>query len=121
VNYDRYIKIEIDFDASLDEEFNVPTSKQRVDVSDRVWDILKEHGLEKALEQLRKKFREEKSMIGAAQDAGEADMRASEQAMEEVSKVGSVVPLPVAYKRAAVSASSGRRKNVPMRRAGHAD
>src|SRR5207249_3765042 len=42
MNNDRYIKIEIDFDASLDEEFNVPTAKQRVDVSDRVWEILKE-------------------------------------------------------------------------------
>ena len=29
VNNDRYFKIEVDFDASLDEEFNVPTSKQR--------------------------------------------------------------------------------------------
>ena len=100
VNYDRYIKIEIDFDAALDEEFNVPTSKQRVDVSDRIWDILKENGLEKALEQLRKKFREEKSTIGAAQDSGESEQRASEQAMTEVSKVGAVVPLPIAEKRA---------------------
>jgi hypothetical protein len=106
VNYDRYIKIEIDFDASLDEEFNVPTSKQRVDVSDRIWDILREQGLEKALEQLRKKFREEKVVIGVAQDAGETDQRASEQAMEETSKVATVVPLPVAEKRAEM----GRRR-----------
>lgn len=100
VNNDRYIKIEIDFDASLDEEFNVPTSKQRVDVSDRVWEILKEHGLEKALEQLRKKFREEKGSIGTAQDSGETESRASETAMEQVAKVSPVVPLPIAEKQA---------------------
>lgn len=99
MNNDRYIKIEIDFDASLDEEFNVPTSKQRVDVSDRIWEILKEHGLLKALEQLRKKFKEETAGIGAAQDAGKTEKRASEQAMEEAQKVAPVVPLPIAEKR----------------------
>ena len=100
VNYDRYIKIEIDFDAALDEEFNVPTSKQRVDVSDRIWDILKEAGLEKALEQLRKKFKEEKKARGAAQDVGKTETRASESAMAETARVASVVPLPIAEKRA---------------------
>lgn len=100
VNYDRYIKIEVDFDASLDEEFNVPTSKQRVDVSERIWEILKEHGVEKALEQLRRKFKEEKSTLAGEQDKNEAGKRASEQAMEEVAKIGTVVPLPVAEKRA---------------------
>lgn len=100
MNNDRYIKIEIDFDASLDEEFNVPTSKQRVDVSDRIWEILKEHGIEKALEQLRKKFREEKTSLGAAQDAGETYKRASEAALEDASKVAPVMPLPIAEKRA---------------------
>jgi hypothetical protein len=31
----------------LDEYFNVSTSKQRVDVSDKIWDKLKEAGLVK--------------------------------------------------------------------------
>ena len=100
VNNDRYFKIEVDFDASLDEEFNVPTSKQRVDVSDRIWDILKENGVEKALEQLRKKFREEKSSAAGDQDKNDAGQRASEQAMQETAKLANVVPLPVAEKRA---------------------
>lgn len=99
VNNDRYIKIEIDFDASLDEEFNVPTSKQRVDVSDRIWEILKEHGVEKALEQLRRKFKEEKSTVADKQDKGEPGKRASEQAMEEVAKLGKTIPLAVAEKQ----------------------
>lgn len=97
---DRYIKIELDFDASLDEEFNVSTSKQRVDVSERVWEILKESGLMKALEQLRKKFKEEKSAIAAEQDKDATGKRPSEQAMEETAKLAPVTPLPIAEKRA---------------------
>lgn len=100
MNYDRYIKIEVDFDATLDEEFNVPTSKQRVDISDRVWQILKEAGVEKAIEQLRRKFKEEKSSLESEQDKSDEGKRASEQAMEEASKFRNVVPLPVAEKRA---------------------
>lgn len=100
VNYDRYIKIEVDFDASLDEEFNVPTSKQRVDVSERIWEILKENGIEKALKQLREKFREEKGRIASEQDRDDAGKRASEQAMEDAAKLSTVVPLPVAEKLA---------------------
>lgn len=108
VNNDRYIKIEIDFDASLDEEFNVPTAKQRVDVSDRIWDILQENGILKALEQLRRRFKEEKSNLASEHDKNEAGKRASEQAMEEVAKVGKVIPLPVAEKQA----QQGRKRLV---------
>lgn len=100
MNNDRYIKIELDFDASLDEEFNVSTSKQRVDVSERVWEILKESGLLKALEQLRQKFREEKATIATDLDKDSTGKRASEQAMEETAKLAPVTPLPVAEKRA---------------------
>lgn len=103
-NNDRYIKIEIDFDASLDEFFNVPTSKQRVDVADRVWEILKENGILKALEQLRKKFKEEKASIATEHDKNEAGKRASEQAMEDAAKFRKVIPLPLAEKRAAEGA-----------------
>jgi hypothetical protein len=100
VNNDRYFKIEVDFDASLDEEFNVPTSKQRVDVSDRIWDILKENGVEKALQQLRQKFREERTSLAGEQDKNADGERASEQAMQQTAKLAAVVPLPVAEKRA---------------------
>lgn len=97
---DRYIKVEIDFDASLDEEFNVPTSKQRVDVADRVWEILKENGVEKALGQLRNKFKEEKAAATSQADSGGEVPRASEHAMGEVAKMGSVVPPQIAEQRA---------------------
>jgi len=100
VNNDRYIKIEIDFDASLDEEFNVPTSKQRVDVSERIWEILKREGIDKALEQLRRKFREAKAAIASQQDKNQTGRRPSELAMEEATKLGKVVPPPLAEKQA---------------------
>jgi hypothetical protein len=88
LNNDRYLKIEVDFSASLDELFNVPTSKQRVDVSDRVWDILKQNGVPKALEQLRQKFREAKARQAALLDERtHAGKRASEEAMEKTGEV----------------------------------
>lgn len=100
LNNDRYFKVEIDFDASLDEEFNVPTSKQRVDVSDRIWDALKLGGVEKAIEQLRKKYREEISNSASEQDKNDAGKRASEQAMEEAAKLATTTPQAVAEKQA---------------------
>jgi hypothetical protein len=60
VNNDRYFKIEVDFPAVLDEYFNVSTSKQRVDVSDKIWEKLKEAGLVKAIRALTGKYRSEK-------------------------------------------------------------
>lgn len=99
-NNDRYFKVEINFDASLDEEFNVPTSKQRVDVSDRIWEILRENGVEKALEQLASKYREEKAKGASEQDKDQTGKRASEQAMQETAKMSPVIPLPIAEKQA---------------------
>jgi hypothetical protein len=94
MNLDAYIKVELDFDATLDELFNVPTSKQRVDVSDRIWEILKEHGILKALEQLRKKRKEEIAVMSQQEDQKPGD-RPSEKAMEEARKLAPVTPLPI--------------------------
>jgi hypothetical protein len=60
INNDRYIKVEIEFSATLDEHFGVTTSKQQVTVSSFIWDLLRETGLPKAIEQLRNKVREAK-------------------------------------------------------------
>lgn len=60
VNNDRYIRVEVEFSASLDEMFGVTTSKQQVSVSSAVWDALREAGLHKAIEQLRGKVRSAK-------------------------------------------------------------
>ncbi len=39
---DRYWKIEVDFDATLDDEFSMTTAKQQVVPSESVWDRLKD-------------------------------------------------------------------------------
>ena len=60
INNDRYIKVELEFSATLDEAFGVTTSKQQVTVSTHIWDLLREAGLPKAIEQLRNKVRDAK-------------------------------------------------------------
>lgn len=88
VNNNRYFKIEVDFPAVLDEYFNVSTSKQRVDVSEKIWEKLKEGGIDKAIRTLSGKYKTEKKAAEARSDtAGPDGKRASEEAMEETAKV----------------------------------
>ena len=81
-NNDRFIKVEIDFPAELDEYFNISTSKQRVDVSDTIWDRLREAGLEKAIAQLRKKANMQRAEWKERREQEPDKKRASEEAME---------------------------------------
>jgi hypothetical protein len=81
-NYDRYIKIEIDFPATLDEMFNVTTSKQQIVPKSGVWEMLKQNGLDQAVKSLRHKFKEELSTHRATREVNKAKKRASEEAME---------------------------------------
>ena len=57
INNDRYIRVEVEFSASLDEAFGVTTSKQQVTLSPEMWDRLRTAGLQKAIEHLRSKVR----------------------------------------------------------------
>lgn len=83
INNDRYIKVEVEFSASLDEAFGVTTSKQQVTVSPLVWDLLRRAGLPKAIEQLRNKVREAKLLRRSAMlSEAVGDMRVSERAMQ---------------------------------------
>lgn len=100
-NNDRYIKIEVNFDASLDEEFKVTTSKQGVTISDRIWQILQEQGVEKALEQMRKKYLTDSAHLRNERDKDNSGKRPSEEAMEESGKFRQPVPQPVMEKREA--------------------
>ncbi|MBY5340442.1 ATP-binding protein [Rhizobium leguminosarum bv. viciae] len=61
INNDRYIKVEVEFTASLDEHFGVTTSKQQITVSRFIWGVLYSAGLPKAMEQLRLKVKEAKA------------------------------------------------------------
>lgn len=90
INNDRYIKVEVEFSASLDELFGVTTSKQQVTVTPRIWDLLREAGLPKAIEQLRIKVKEAKLARRAAAFApATGERRVSERAMSVTSAGGS--------------------------------
>lgn len=57
INNDRYIRVGVEFSASLDEAFGVTTSKQQVSLSPEMWNRLHIAGLPKAIEHLRSKVR----------------------------------------------------------------
>lgn len=84
-NNDRYWNVEVDFPASLDEEFAITTSKQQVIPSERIWTILKQAGVERVVDQMQR----EDSHARRQQQAKPEDpseKRASEQVMEETEK-----------------------------------
>jgi histidine kinase/DNA gyrase B/HSP90-like ATPase len=86
-NYARNFKVELDFDAGLDEEFGVTTSKQQITLTDRAWDLLKEHRAIAALEGMRRRFEKERFDLKAAYEVAEEHKRASEQAMEHAERI----------------------------------
>lgn len=84
VNYDRNWKAEIDFEPTLDEYFGVTTNKQQIVITEGMWDILKEKGLNATIKALRKRFKKDKLK---ADEAGESSRkRASGEAMKESRK-----------------------------------
>lgn len=96
INNDRYIKVEVEFSATLDEAFGVTTAKQQVTVSSFIWDLLREAGLPKAIEQLRIKVKEAKAarrLEALSPESG--GRRLSEEAMGgSASGVGDLTPAP---------------------------
>jgi hypothetical protein len=79
INNDRYIKVEVEFSASLDDHFGVTTSKQQITVSPFIWDVLQQAGIPKAIEQMRNRLREAKAarrvqllLAGRPETAGSA-------------------------------------------------
>ncbi len=89
INNDRYIKVEVEFSATLDEAFGVTTSKQQVTISPFIWDLLRQAGLPKAIEQLRTKVKEAKvSRRLEALSPGSGERRLSERAMSVASAMG---------------------------------
>src|SRR5262249_35061323 len=80
-NDDRYWGCEIDVPATLDEEMSITTSKQRVILSERIWNLLKEQGVLANIAALRKRYDEEKAKARTAREQQENEQRASEEAM----------------------------------------
>ena len=89
INNDRYIKVEVEFSATLDEAFGVTTSKQQVSVSPLIWDLLRQAGLPKAIEQLRSKVKDAKvARRLEALSPRDGERRLSERAMSAASAMG---------------------------------
>lgn len=80
-NDDRYWGVEIDVPATLDEEMAITTSKQRVILSERIWDLLDQHGVKANVIALRKRYDEAKAKLRTIREQQEDAQRASEQAM----------------------------------------
>ena len=69
INNDRYFGIEINFDPLLDEDFGVTTNKQQITPSERMWEILKNNGVQNALKQLGADYKAANNKDQAAADA----------------------------------------------------
>jgi len=54
LNNDRYWACEIDFDATLDDQFSITTTKQQVRLEESIWDGLMSNGVPRTLSELRK-------------------------------------------------------------------
>lgn len=86
-NTDRYWCVEVDFPATLDEEFHVTTSKQQIVLSERMWELLKQNGgVNNSIQTMRRRYEREAAELRARLAAAKEEKRASEQAMEEAAK-----------------------------------
>lgn len=89
-NNDRYIGVEVDFPPTLDEEFRVTTSKQQVGLSERMWQLLVQHGMHAQIKEMRARYEKDRATeMVEDEDAGQ---RASERVMEDVAKFKTKVP-----------------------------
>lgn len=81
---DRYWKIEVDFDATLDDEFAMTTAKQQVIPSESVWDRLNDKaGLAENIANMRSTYKKETAEI---RDTAEEKKKASITALEQAQK-----------------------------------
>lgn len=84
-NNDRHVRVEIDFPATLDDEFAVNTSKQRVDLSERMWNHLREAGVEQGIAQLRRLYKENQQEATLKEESVDGQLH-SEKVMEDVKR-----------------------------------
>lgn len=81
---DRYWKIEVDFDATLDDEFAMTTAKQQVIPSERIWGKLKDSAkLVENIANMRSTYKKETAEI---RDIVEEKKKASITALEQAQK-----------------------------------
>jgi hypothetical protein len=81
---DRFWGVEVDFDATLDGEFSITTSKQQVRPAERIWDYLKDIAkIFEAIGTMRTAYDKEAKILGTK---AEAKKRASTEAIEQAKK-----------------------------------
>jgi hypothetical protein len=108
-NNDRYWGVEIDFPAELDEEFSVTTSKQRVELTEKMWEILTQHGLERAIQSLRQRYEAERKKEKEKSEKGN-EPRISEKVMAESEKFKHVIPGQTSEERERLSREAFERE-----------
>lgn len=95
-NYDRNIKIELDFDPSLDSFFGITTSKQQITLKEEMWSRLDAAGVRRLITDLRRKYgdsvAEHDERVHAHASNSEEVPRPSEIAMEEAKEM---LPTPL--------------------------
>lgn len=88
-NYDRNVKIEIDFTPDLDEFFGITTAKQQITIKEDMWDRLQNKGkLKELISDLRRRFKRDTDALSAQTEEQEAEdrERPSESAMRDSEK-----------------------------------
>lgn len=87
---DRFWGVEVDFDATLDDEFSITTSKQQVRPSDRIWDMLKDKAkVFEAISTMRTAYEKEAKQVATK---AEESKRASVEAIENAKKFQTTKP-----------------------------
>ena len=88
-NNDRYVGVEIDFPPEMDDLFGVTTSKQTVEMSDRVIQLLRQHRVPATLSNTKERYEREAKAAKSSEFTGEAGEkpRTSEKIMEEASPI----------------------------------
>jgi hypothetical protein len=81
---DRFWAVEVDFDATLDDEFGMTTAKQQIVPSDRVWDLLAQKAkIFDAIATMRTAYKKDAAKVAAEAKKAKA---ASVEAIEHASK-----------------------------------
>jgi hypothetical protein len=104
-NNDANVKIEINFDPSLDEYFGITTAKQQIVIDDEMWEKLQHSGkgggsLVALVKDLRKRFDDSGVQLDAVaenRETAEEEVRPSIAAMEQSEKfkgISKVEPTP---------------------------
>jgi len=100
-NYDRNIKIEVDFDPQLDEYFGITTAKQQIVIDDEMWEKLENSGrnggaLRDLVKDMRHTFITQQTEAEAEEQnkGSEETPRPSETAMAESEKFKAATPHP---------------------------